>query len=193
MLNDANAAALGEWLMGAGQGCRDMLMITLGTGVGGGIISDGKLLTGSGGLAGELGHFTLHHRGLQCTCGRRGCYERYASTSALTRLLKDMSGREMNGHEIFDGAEQGDFLLRQAIAAWTDCIADGLSGLIHLFDPEILVIGGGVSAQPRLIRALTSKTKAGLMPRYAEKLCLKAAMLGNDAGFMGAVAHLRRE
>ncbi len=182
VLNDANAAALGECFLGAGKGCRDVLMVTLGTGVGGGLVLDGRVYGGSRGFAGELGHFTLYQDGTPCACGKRGCYENYASTTALLRK----SGAA-NGKELFARVRAGDAQAREALDAWLDDVAAGLTGLIHIFNPQLVLVGGGVSVQEELlIEPLRRKVLAGVMPRFAEGLKLERAVLGNDAGMIGA-------
>ena len=194
VLNDANAAALGEWRLGSGRGCTDMLMVTLGTGVGGGIISGGRLLTGSRGLAGELGHFVFHRDGRPCTCGLRGCFEQYASTAALLRRVEAETGQSMTGRELFQEAEAGNQPLREIIDGWTEEIAAGLAGLVHLFNPERVVLGGGISTQrAQVIDPVRQKLLRLVMPRFAEHLTVVPAMLGNDAGVVGAVCELQQE
>ena len=189
VLNDANAAALGEWAYGAGQGCQNLLMVTLGTGVGGGIVADGRLLRGCRGIAGELGHFTLYQDGVPCPCGKRGCFESYAATTALVRLAEALTGEShLNGRIIFGRAAEGDAVMLSALNRWTEDIAAGLSGLIHIFNPERVLIGGGVSSQEALLMApLREKVAAMLMPRFRESVTIARATLGNDAGMMGAV------
>ena len=184
-LNDANAAALGECFLGAGRGCKDVLMITLGTGVGGGLVLGGRMYGGSRGLAGELGHFTLYQDGVPCACGKRGCYECYASAGALARR----AGTE-NGRVLFEKVRAGDTQARAALDAWLDDVAAGLTGLIHIFNPALVVIGGGVSAQEELLIApLRKRVLAGVMPRFAENLRIERAALGNDAGMIGALRY----
>lgn len=183
VLNDANAAALGECFLGAGRGCRDVLMVTLGTGVGGGLVLGGKLYGGSRGLAGELGHFTLYQDGVPCSCGKRGCYESYAATTALVRR----AGVE-NGRVLFDRVRAGDAEMKKALDSWLDDVAAGLTGLVHIFNPELVLVGGGVSAQEELLIApLRQKVRAGVMPRFGERLRVERATLGNDAGMIGAL------
>ena len=183
VLNDANAAALGEYFLGAGRGYQDLLMITLGTGVGGGIILDGRLYQGRLGIAGELGHFTLYQDGPRCTCGKQGCFENYASTSALVRRAG-----ASNGREVFERASAGDPDMLRALDAWTDDVAAGITGLVHIFSPQLILIGGGVSVQEKLlIRPLEEKILHGVMPRFAEHLEVRRALLGNDAGLAGAL------
>ena len=188
VLNDANAAALGESFSGAAQGKRNAIMLTLGTGVGGGIIIDGRIFGGTRGIAGELGHFTLYQDGVPCPCGKRGCYESYAATTALVRLAQQRTGEQhLDGREIFKRASEGDKAMLEALDVWTDDIAAGITGLVHIFNPEIVIIGGGVSAQEELlIKPLRRKVLSGAMPRFAEGLQLERAVLGNDAGLIGA-------
>ena len=187
-LNDANAAALGECFIGRGKDIANVLMITLGTGVGGGIVLGGRVFGGTRGIAGELGHFTLYQDGIPCPCGKRGCYESYAATTALVRRAKEASGEdEMNGRIIFSRAKDGDKTMLSVLSAWIDDIAAGISGLVHIFNPQIVLIGGGVSAQEDLlIKPLRERVLAQVMPRFAENLQLEAATLGNDAGMIGA-------
>ena len=187
-LNDANAAALGECFAGGAKGFNHVLMLTLGTGVGGGIVLDGKIFGGARGIAGELGHFTLYQDGMSCTCGKRGCYECYASTSALVRRAERETGEAgLNGRIIFGRAQAGDPVMTGVLNAWLDDVAAGITGLVHIFNPEIVLIGGGVSAQEELlITPLRRRVLSGVMPRFGESLKLERAQLGNDAGLVGA-------
>ena len=187
-LNDANAAALGECFAGRAKGIENMLMITLGTGVGGGIVLGGKIFGGTLGIAGELGHIPLYADGIPCTCGSRGCYESYAATTALVRLARQATGEEeMNGRIIFARAAEGDEVMLSILQRWIADIAAGIAGLVHTFNPQMVLIGGGVSSQEELlIRPLREKVLKTVMPRFAECLQLEAATLGNDAGMIGA-------
>ena len=182
-LNDANAAVLGECFLGAGKGYRDVLMVTLGTGVGGGLVLNRRVYGGARGFAGELGHFSLYQDGPRCACGKRGCYENYASTTALVRA----AGVE-NGRALFERVRAGDREMQAILDKWLDDVAAGLTGLIHIFNPEIVLVGGGVSAQEDLLIApLRRKVLSGMMPRFAENLRVERASLGNDAGMIGAL------
>ena len=187
-LNDANAAALGECFAGRARGVSNVLMITLGTGVGGGIVLGGKIFGGTRGIAGELGHFTLYQDGVPCPCGKRGCFESYAATTALVRLAKEATGEpSLDGRTIFARAGAGDAVMLSVLDAWIDDIAAGISGLVHIFNPEMVLIGGGVSAQEELLIApLRERVLAQVMPRFAEGLRIEAATLSNDAGLIGA-------
>ena len=190
-LNDANAAVLGECFAGAARGERDVVMITLGTGVGGGIITGGQLLRGARGIGGELGHFTLYQDGEPCPCGKRGCYESYAATTALVRRCEAALGRGgLDGRQIFELAKAGDAAVRDALDGWIADIAAGLTGLIHIFNPRLVLVGGGVSVQEELLlRPLRAAVMASLMPRFAEGLRLERSALGNDAGMIGAAKY----
>ena len=187
-LNDANAAALGECFAGRAKGVRNVLMVTLGTGVGGGIVLGGRIFGGTRGIAGELGHFTLYQDGPRCPCGKRGCFESYAATTALVRRAKEATGEaDMNGRIVFSRAADGDQAMLAVLSAWIDDIAAGISGLVHIFNPQMVLIGGGVSAQEALLIApLRERVLRSVMPRFAEGLRLEAATLGNDAGMIGA-------
>ncbi|MBQ2989915.1 MAG: ROK family protein [Clostridia bacterium] len=187
-LNDANAAALGECFCGRAKGMNNVLMITLGTGVGGGIVLGGRIFGGTRGIAGELGHIPLYADGIPCPCGSRGCYESYAATTALVRLAKEATGEEeMNGRIIFARAAEGDAVMGAVLDRWIGDIAAGVVGLVHTFNPEMVLIGGGVSSQEELlIRPLRERVKKSVMPRFGECLQLEAATLGNDAGMIGA-------
>lgn len=189
VMNDANCAVLGEQWVGRAQGFAQVAMVTLGTGVGGGVLADGKVLIGKDGFAGELGHMPLHAGGMPCTCGLFGCYEQYASVTALLRLAAEVYPEEpMNGRRLFEKAQQGEQKAKDALAQWIEEIAAGLVGLVHLFNPELLLIGGGVSAQQEyLLQPLREKVFSSVMPRYREELRMEAAALGNDAGMIGAV------
>lgn len=188
VLNDANAAALGEAWLGAARGVRDFVMVTLGTGVGGGVVTGGRLLEGARGIGGELGHFPLRLGGLPCPCGSSGCYERYASTTALVARAEAATGLHRNGLEIFRDAGAGDETLLRVLDAWLDDVAAGLRGLAHIFNPSLILIGGGVSAQKTLLMdPLRAKVLSGIMPRFSEYLRIEPAALGNDAGLLGAL------
>ena len=159
VLNDANAAALGECFAGAARG-----------------------------IAGELGHFTLYQDGAPCPCGKRGCLEHYAATTALVRRAQEATGEtQLNGRVIFDRAQRGNEVMLGVLSAWIDDIAAGVTGLVHIFNPEMVLIGGGVSAQEELLmKPLRQRVLSGVMPRFAEGLSVERATLGNDAGMIGA-------
>lgn len=200
--NDAKAAAWGEYL-GGNYTEDSMLMVTLGTGIGGGIILDRKIWGGFNHAAGEIGHMTLQMNGLPCTCGRRGCFEVYGSASALIRqtraameenrdsLLWLLCGGELRNVEaktVFDGAAAGDPLSKALLDTYTTYLAEGISGLINILQPALVCIGGGVSrAGDALLLPLREKTRRLLLSRSAPRNAgIVLARLGNDAGILGA-------
>ena len=194
--NDANCAALGEYWIGAARGAEDVIVITVGTGIGGGIITGGKLLSGARGIAGEMGHFSIKSDGEECTCGNRGCYERYASTTALVRMINERMKKgelktfadNVSGKTIFEELEKGNAKLQAAVEEWIDYVADGLVSLVHIFNPSMIIISGGVSMQKeRFIDPLSVKIKDRIMPAYRENLEIRQAALKNNAGLAGAI------
>jgi glucokinase len=196
--NDANCATLAEQWIGGLKGYSNAIMITVGTGVGGGIIAHSKIVCGVSGGAGELGHLIIRNNGRKCPCGNRGCYEQYASTTALVRMVKRsvkkgeiasnlFADGVVNGRTIFSAIEK-DNALKQCVNKWMGYVADGLVSLIHTFDPEAILIGGGISAQrEHFILPLTAQIKSRIMPEYAKRVQVEAARTGNDAGMIGAV------
>ena len=168
--------------------------VTLGTGVGGGILTGGRLLEGARGLGGELGHFRTHALdGVFCTCGASGCWERYAATTALVRGAQPRNPKWKDGRAIFESAHAGDPTILALLDDWTDEIAQGLAGMVHIFNPQLILIGGGVSAQQELlIDPVAKKVRASVMPAFAEGLEIRAAQLHNDAGMVGAVYYFRQ-
>lgn len=193
VLNDGNAAVIGEQWMGRAKGYKNVVAVTIGTGVGGGIIADSKVLNGSKGIAGEIGHFSIHTQGLPCTCGNHGCYERYASTTALVKMVREryqkLPDTKVNGKVIFDILKSGDSELETIVTEWMDHIVIGLVNLVHIFNPDIILIGGGVSRQEELfIQKVREKVLKNVMPRFAENLKIESAKLLNDAGIIGAAA-----
>ena len=201
--NDANVAALGEMLFGAAKGQNDVVMITLGTGVGTGIIANGKMITGKGGAGAEGGHSVIRIGGEKCSCGNRGCYEAYASATALLRQTEQMVARRpdsllarmwqekgRSGIVPFDAAKAGDPAGVAVIRKYVNYVAAGLQGIVNIFRPDVVLIGGGISNQgDYFIKRVSRKLNrivygAGINPRVK----VKAAELKNDAGLLGAVA-----
>ncbi len=198
VMNDANCAALAEQWIGGAQNVAEAVVITVGTGVGGGVIVRSEILEGAGGGAGELGHIPIRNNGRMCACGNRGCYEQYASTTALVKMVMKATkagkipatvfkDKTINGRTIFNAAGT-DTYLDALLECWIGYVADGLVGIIHTFNPQVVLIGGGVSAQKKLfIEPLREKVRHRVMPEYAKNLRLEAATMGNDAGMVGAV------
>lgn len=186
VLNDVNAALLGEYTFGAARGMENVLGLTYGTGIGGGIIIRGRIYMGSGGSAGEFGHMPVFaYAENRCGCGLRGCYEQFASTSALLRRVEEKTGMRRTGKELF--APDGGILpfAEEAVREWTEHVALGLGGLCHAFDPEGIVLGGGIMQEKSLFRSVCQHFPKYVMPSYRH-VVLKQAELGNQAGLYGA-------
>lgn len=200
--NDANAAALGEFVAGAGVGRKSLVAITLGTGVGAGAVLEGKLYTGFNYSGMEAGHMVIRRGGRQCTCGRKGCWETYASATGLIRSTREAmeahpdSGlwkvaptpAEVNGKTPFDAAQAGDSVARAVLDEYMEDLGCGLANIINILQPEVICIGGGISAQgENLLAPLRSVLDREEFTRDSPrrpKLC--TARLGNDAGIIGA-------
>lgn len=189
--NDGNCVALAEAWTGAAKGYENVICVVLGTGIGGGIIAGGKLIEGARGYGGEIGHFPTHAEiRHEYTGDRRAHYENHASTSALVRMAAEAGAPFTNGREVFNAAEAGDAGALALLDTWMEEIAAGITGLVHIFDPEMVIIGGGVSAQKYLlVEPLKQKILRMVEPDFAEGLEIKAASLGNNAGMAGAVKY----
>ena len=204
LANDANAAALGEAVAGAAKGTSSSIMITLGTGVGGGIVIDGRLLTGANFAAGELGHTVIVPGGIPCTCGRVGCWERYSSATALKRMTSEKieecrkEGRytkmyeapHVSGRTACDCMRAGDRAAKEVYDEYVYYLALGLTNVVNTFQPEVISIGGGISGEGQsLIDAIMPILEKERYDKYSSKHTeLRIAKLGNDAGIIGAAA-----
>lgn len=201
--NDANAAAWGEYVAGSGKGTESMIAVTLGTGVGGGIILNGTLYEGINYAAGELGHFVIALDGKACSCGRRGCYEAYASATALIEQTKEAMEKNpfsalweivggdlerTEGKTVFDGIRLGDETAKQVFDRYIRYVGVGLVDLINVFQPELICIGGGISkAGEMLLAPLRRMIEEESYTRTAKRQTkLAIASLDNDAGIIGA-------
>ena len=201
--NDANVAALGEAVFGAAKGLSNVVLVTLGTGVGTGIVANGQMITGMGGAGAEGGHIVIKMGGEKCTCGNSGCFEAYASATALLRQTDKMALRHPDsllaklweekgrvGIVPFDAAKAGDRAGLSVVRTYVKYVAQGLAGLVNIFRPDVVLIGGGVSNQgDYFIKKVSRRLNrivygAGVNPRVK----VKAAELKNDAGLLGAVA-----
>lgn len=181
--NDATMAAFGEWRVGAARGARDAVVVTLGTGIGGGIVMGGQLQRGSHGFAGEIGHMMVDRDGVECPCGRRGCWERYASGSALARIAGAATGED-----VVAAARAGDHHAIESIGEFSRWVAAGLASLTNLCDPEVIVLGGGVMESHDVLveRVREEFTAALYSPTLRPHPRLEVAQLGHRAGAVGA-------
>jgi glucokinase len=204
--NDANAAAWGEAVAGAAKGTSNSVMITLGTGVGGGVIIDNKIYTGSNCAGAELGHIVIVYDGYPCTCGRRGCWESYSSATALIRMTREKiaeceaAGRstlmselarksgKITGRTAFDAARQGDVPACEVCDTYIKYLACGLTNIVNIFQPEVISLGGGISNEGQmlidaLVPLVAAECYGGDIVAHAD---IRIAKLGNDAGIIGA-------
>lgn len=196
--NDANAAAIGEMWRGAGQGHRTLICVTLGTGVGGGIILDGKLWRGVDGSAGEIGHIGVDpFAGVACTCGSRGCLEVYASATAIVRMTREgracypnsilQNTEDLTSEKIYQAGREGDELAIEVFRRMGVYLGVGLASLINVFDPEIVVIGGGLSNGWDLFeKHMNQQVIERAFPIPAGRVKIVRAQCGDDAGLLGA-------
>ncbi len=209
LINDANAAALGELYFGSAQGAHNFIYITLSTGIGGGIVIDGKIYTGAIGTAGEVGHMTIDDNGPLCNCGNKGCWEALASGTALAReakhrikegaktsILKYVGGdaEKVTAHIIHIAAEQGDKLAKDLIARTGYYVGVGLANLINIFNPELIVIGGGLSNIGDMLLKPAFKEAAERSYKEAfQAVRFASAGLGRNSGVLGAAAFAVQE
>lgn len=200
--NDANAAALGEFAAGSGRGSSSLVAITLGTGVGGGAVMGGRLLTGFNFAGAEMGHFVMRYDGEPCTCGRKGCFEAYCSATALIRqtrrameqhpdslMWQESSTLEaVNGRTAFDAMRLGDRAAKEVVDQYIRYLADGLTSIINIFQPEILCVGGGICNEGETLLAPVREIfdREDYARDCQRRTSIVRATLGNDAGIIGA-------
>lgn len=201
--NDANVAALGEFMVLEDKDVEHMIAITLGTGVGGGIIINKKIFEGFNGVAGEIGHFQVQMDGGEpCSCGRTGCWEAYGSVTALIRetkraieknpdcdMAKDVAkkGGEVNGITPFAWAKKGDSVAQGVVDRYFNAVAQGIASVINIFQPQVLVIGGAISKEgDYLLNPVKEIVRKTIYSRGVEQTDIRIAKLGNDAGIIGA-------
>lgn len=196
--NDANAAAYGEYVAGAAKGAKNAVCITLGTGVGGGIIIDGKIYCGSNFGGAEIGHTVISVDGPQCTCGRKGCFEVYSSATGLIRMTKEAiaenpdsmmaSEEKISGRTAFDYMRKGDKTAKEVVDKYIKYLAAGITNTINIFQPDILCIGGGVcnEGDPLLLPMKEIVARENYTRNSPKNAKIVIAKLGNDAGIIGA-------
>jgi len=202
--NDANVAALGEVKAGGAKGFESAVIVTLGTGVGGGIVADGKILEGYNGISCEIGHIVIEVDGEECTCGRKGCWEAYSSATALirdtkrameknpdsllTKIAKE-SGK-VSAKTAFDAYKKGDKVAEEVVTRYIKYLAEGVANICNFLGPQVVLLGGGVSHEgdtllEPLKKEVSKRTYGNKFIKHAE---IKRAVLGNDAGIIGAAA-----
>lgn len=195
--NDANMAALGEMWLGAGKGQKNMIMVTLGTGVGGGIIVNGKPLAGSHGAGGEIGHFCVNEEETEtCGCGNTGCLEQYASATGISRLARrrlerddspsSLRGSEISAKAVFDALKEGDAVAKEIVEEFGSYLGHALAAIAVITDPSVIVIGGGVSKAGEILLEYVEKYFHEKAFFANEDTRFVLAQLGNDAGICGA-------
>ena len=197
--NDANVAALGEIWMGAAKGAKNAVMVTLGTGVGGGVVVNGKVIDGVHGAGGEIGHITVNrHETAVCGCGKRGCLEQYSSATGVVRCMKKLldenpdtpcvlRGADFMAKDVFDAARSGDALAAREVDEMADTLGMALASIAATVDPEAFLVGGGVSRAGEVLFAPLTKHFKEYAFRSCRETPIKQASLGNDAGIYGAV------
>lgn len=200
--NDAKCAAIGEYMAGAAKGCDPAVVVTLGTGIGGGMVTGGRLFTGYAGSGTEIGHMIIRPGGVPCGCGNRGCWEQYGSATALIRITREEMERspesllwelcsgdigKVQGRTAFDGVKRGDDAARRALDTYLEGLALGLSNIINILHPEVICLGGGISNadDSLLLEPLREMALSNSFDKVTPTRIVKAA-LGNDAGIVGA-------
>lgn len=185
--NDANAMAMGEISFGAARGAENVVFFTVGTGIGGAALIDGKMWRGAGGRGMEIGHITVKADGERCACGGRGCLEHYASTAALVRRYKEISGKEADGREIVDLYHKGDDAAQNVLQEHWSLLGHGVASVINIFSPQLVVIGGGISESGTFyLENLQKAVTLQAMKDCAVDTKIVSARLGNKAGCLGA-------
>lgn len=200
--NDANCAALAESVAGAAKDAENSITITLGTGIGGGMVIGGKVYSGFNSAAAEVGHMTIISEGELCTCGRKGCWEAYGSAEGLIQqskiaakdnpdsLLNKLTDKDLNNMNAkipFDAAKQGDETAKKVVAQYIKYVAEGITNLINIFTPEVLVIGGGISKEgDYLLKPLNEHISRDVYAKEVPQTQIRIAKMGNDAGIIGS-------
>lgn len=192
--NDVNCAGIGEAHFGAGRGADSFLCLAYGTGVGGCIFRDGDVDRGSRSTAGEFGHMVTHADGKECTCGRKGCYEAYASCRAFTNIVSERFDRYMSGRDIFKEENLTNPIIVEELDRWENEIVYGLVSLCYIFNPTLIILGGGIMSEELLVNHIREKLYASIGDNYRH-VRLEKAQLRNTAGMLGAayIAKLRKD
>ena len=202
--NDATLGAVGEHAYGAGRGCRNMVYMTVSTGIGGGVIIDGRLYTGTNGFGGEIGHMTIDQNGPMCNCGNIGCLEALASGAALARIsqarlkagegsiMPDLAGGNLEAVDarvVVEASRQGDALARSIMREASLSLASGIVGLMHIFDPELIVVGGSLGQNlGAYMPTIEAEVKRRAMAHFQGAFPVAMSQLGDDVSLYGAAA-----
>jgi glucokinase len=197
--NDGIAAAFGEWRFGVGRGYSSFVYLTVSTGIGGGVVSDGRLLRGRQGMAGHVGHMTIIRDGEQCPCGNKGCWEAYGSGPAFARRAQERAKatatkllladeEPIDGRAVFAAAAKGDALACELVLEEADILGIGITNLLHLYSPEVVVIGGGMANEFDVLHpGIVARIRSSAMPPFRDTPIVRAA-LGENSGLVGAAA-----
>lgn len=200
--NDANVAALGEMWQGSGKGSQDVLLVTIGTGVGGGIVIGGKMVAGSNGAAGEIGHILVDSKEKEyCTCGKRGCLEQFASATGIVRMAKKALAEQewktplrkienLTAKDIFEAAKQGDAFGENQVEQLGEILGTAIANIACVINPEVIVIGGGVSKAGSILIQVLNKYFMEKSYHASQNARIVLAKLGNDAGIYGCIRML---
>jgi glucokinase len=208
--NDVRAATWGEWMHGAGKGIEDLLCVFIGTGIGGGVISGGKLLTGHRNAAGEVGHMPIDFHGPLCGCGNKGCFEAYAGGWAIARRAQELIAKDpaegahltrlagwdhpVTAKNVFEAARQNDPLAKKIVEEVTQALIAGMTGLVNAFNPHCIVLGGGViHGMPEFIPLIREGVMKCALKAATEDLQIASSILGGDAGVVGAASIVREQ
>jgi len=195
--NDANAAAYGEFRCGAGRNVRNLVLLTLGTGIGGGIVLDGRLFRGPNDMGAELGHMVVHHGGRRCGCGNRGCLEAYASATAVVARMREAlqdgersrlaDADDLTCEDIFTAAGAGDELAKRVVRETADYLASGITSILHVLNPEMVALTGGMmGAGDSFLNAVRRRVRESAFERASSACEISWSTLGGDAGILGA-------
>ena len=199
--NDANCAALGEYVAGAAMQYESLVLVTFGTGIGGGIVMNNKVHSGFNYAGGEIGHIVINSGGVPCSCGRSGCWERYAAVSGLIRMGYETAkanpesqlakivadSKRLNGKNIFLAAQRGDAAAEKLVSDYIFYMAEGITNIINILQPQAVVIGGGISNEDEyILKPIREYVKRDVYAKRVEQTHIVRASLGNDAGIIGA-------
>lgn len=188
--NDAKCATFGERLFGRARGKKDFILLTFGTGIGGGIVANGQMIYGKSDGACEVGHLTLHPEGRLCKCGNKGCFEQYCSATAFVRRAKEKSGQELDGKEIFEAEARGEVWAQEMIKEFAMDLAIATASLVNVFEPEMIVFGGGLftTGGGDLCQKVLLEIRERCFKSSQSQLDIVASSLGGDAGVLGAAS-----